>query len=62
MPFRLQVNDMNEKMSFKIQNGCQIAVPPYMGRNLQIYCKKFEAKVQRLNYKILIDQIDVNNR
>ena len=31
VPFRLQVNEKNEKMSFKMR--VKFAVPVYMGRN-----------------------------
>ena len=54
--FQLQVNEMNEKMSFKM--GVKFAVPFYMGRIFLIYCMnlKLEAKVLRLNYKYKEDR------
>ena len=36
--FRLQVNETNDKMSFKM--GVKFAVPVYMGRVFQKYCFK----------------------
>ena len=36
VPFQLQVNEMNEKMSFKM--GVKFAVPFFMGRTFKIYC------------------------
>ena len=53
-PFLLQVNEMNEKVSFKM--GVKFAVPFYMGRIFFIYCMKLEAKVLRLNYKYWEDR------
>ena len=54
VPFWLQVNEMNEKMSFKM--GGKFAIPFYMGRNFEIYCMKLEVKVLKLNYKYLEDR------
>ena len=52
-PFQLQVNEMNEKMSFKM--GMEFAVSFYMGIKeffLDIsYKVSIEAKVPRLSYK-----------
>ena len=36
--FRLQVNGMNEKISFEI--GGKFAVPLYVGKVFEIYCMK----------------------
>ena len=38
VPLRLQVNEMNEKISFKM--GVKFAVPVYMDRVFQKYCVK----------------------
>ena len=46
-PLSVQVNETNEKMSFKMR--VNIAVPFYMGRIFGIYCMKLELKVLRLN-------------
>ena len=49
--FRFQVNGMNAKMSFK--KGGKFAVSLYMGMIFEIYCMKLEAKVPRVNYKLM---------
>ena len=38
VPFQLQVNEIDEKMSFKM--GVKFAVPVYIGRIFQKYCIK----------------------
>ena len=48
-PFLVQVNEMNEKMSFKM--GAKSAVPFLYGKDSEKYCMKLGAKVLRLNYK-----------
>ena len=45
VPFRLQVNEMNEKM------GVKFAVQLYMGRIFEIFCMMLDMKVLRLTYK-----------
>ena len=47
--FRLQVNEMNERMSFKM--GVKFAVQVYMGRIFQKYCMKQEAEMIKVSYK-----------
>ena len=58
VPFWLQVNDMNEKISFIV--GVKAAAPFHMGRTFEIYCIEIDAKVPRLNQNnVKINQINM---
>ena len=56
--FGLQVNEMNENISFNM--GVKSTPPFHMHRIFEMYCMKVGAKVLRLNYiNININTIDM---